>query len=325
MPSLDVTRALVLVVLATMAAHAAPAPSPAPAADPPPPPPGEAPVVEVVAPEVEAEKKAEADKKAVADSKVTALIMPSPSDRSRPAFQLTPVFDVPVLGLGIVFREGRAAKTQHAYCAPVCDAGGLNALDSVTAGYWSPAWSRASDIGLWTLAGGAVTVLLVDEGARNGLNDLVVVAEATLSAGAVSLIMTLAAGRPRPYLFGDPDHPEMLGAPLADRNSANASMSFLSGHTTESFALVTSLYMAENRLHPHSKGPKILLAAGLSVASFVGLGRIMSGNHFITDVIGGAVVGSSIGMLVPALHKAPVKVIPIVSDTSAGLGVQGAF
>lgn len=318
----DLARALLLAAVATSVAHAdePAAPPPADAADPP-----KATTVDVVPPSVEAEKKREADEKAVANAKVTALVIPSPRDRSRPAFQLEPVIDVPLLGLGIVFRFGRSAKKQAAYCAPVCDDGGLNRLDKLTAGFWSPAWSTSSDLGIWSLRVGAAALLFGDEGARNGLNDALVVAEATLSASAASLFMTLAAGRPRPYVFGDPDHPEDLQAPLAKRNSSDASMSFLSGHTTEAFAFVTSLYMAERRLHPHSKQPLIVLGVGLGIASFVGVGRIMSGNHFITDVVGGAVVGSSVGVLVTALHHSPVRVVPIVSETQAGLGVKGSF
>src|SRR6185436_499492 len=99
--------------------------------------------------------------------------------------------------------------------------------------------------------GAAAAVLLVtDEGWLNALNDGVVIAEATLSATAVASIMTLAAGRPRPFLFGDPDHPEAIKAPLSVRNSGDAALSFLSSHTAESFAIATSLYLAERRLHP---------------------------------------------------------------------------
>jgi hypothetical protein len=44
--------------------------------------------------------------------------------------------------------------------------------------------------------------------------------ESGLAATAAVTMMTLAAGRPRPYLYGDK-------APLSDRNSADAGLSFL--------------------------------------------------------------------------------------------------
>ena len=155
------------------------------------------------------------------------------------------------------------------------------------------------------------------------------VAEATLSATAVASIMTLAAGRPRPFLYGDPNSPDGYKAPLSIRNSGNAALSFLSSHTAESFAMATSLYLAERRLHPRSVRSKVILAGGLAVASFVAVARVMAGYHFITDVVGGAIVGSSLGVLIGSVHPSPVKVVPVVNDSpegrSAGLGIQGTF
>ena len=110
---------------------------------------------------------------------------------------------------------------------------------------------------------------------------------------------------------------------------ADAGLSFLSGHTAQAFAIVTSLYITEHRLHPRSRYPHILLGAGLAVASAVGVSRVMAGYHFITDVVGGAVVGSSLGVLIGAVHPSPVHVVPVVNDSpagrQAGIGIQGSF
>jgi undecaprenyl-diphosphatase len=157
----------------------------------------------------------------------------------------------------------------------------------------------------------------------------VVIGEATLSATAVASIMTLAAGRPRPFLYGDPAFPAGYKAPLSVRNSGDASLSFLSSHAAEAFAIATSLFVAERRLHPRSNRPVIILGAGLALSSLIGVSRVMAGYHFITDVVGGAVVGSSIGVLVASVHNSPVHVVPVVSETptgrQAGLGIQGSF
>jgi len=156
-----------------------------------------------------------------------------------------------------------------------------------------------------------------------------VIGEATLSATAAASIMTLAAGRPRPFLYGDPSFPSGYKAPLSIRNSGDASLSFLSSHTAEAFAMVTSLYVAEHRLHPRSRYPKYLLGVGLGVASTIGVARVMSGYHFITDVVGGAVVGSSVGVLVASVHSSPVHVVPVIDHrpegSAAGLALSGEF
>ena len=273
-------------------------------------------------------KKVEEAKEVAKTAELTPLV-PNPKDATRPAFQLYAEIDIPILAVGTVFALARRTKTQPAFCAPACPTGDLNALDKLTAGYYSAGWSRASDVGLYGIGAAAAVLLVTDEGWLNALNDGVVIAEATLSATAVASIMTLAAGRPRPFLFGDPDHPEAIKAPLSVRNSGDAALSFLSSHTAESFAIATSLYLAERRLHPRSTRSKVILAGGLAVSSFVGLARVMAGYHFITDVVGGAVVGSSLGVLIGSVHPSPVKIVPVVNDSpagrQAGIGIQGRF
>ena len=135
---------------------------------------------------------------------------------------------------------------QPAYCAPLCSTSGLNAIDRVTVGYWSPGWTTASNYGLIAVALGAGALLAIDEGILPGLNDSVVVAESALAGIAVTSMMTLAAGRPRPFLYGEK-------APVSDRLSADAGLSYLSSHAVASFAIVTSTFVAMRRLHPGSK------------------------------------------------------------------------
>jgi membrane-associated phospholipid phosphatase len=279
------------------------------------------------APDAPPKKVEEAQK--VAETAALTPIVPSPNDATRPAFLLYAEIDPPLLATGAVFALARRYKTEAASCAPACDSVRLDALDKVTAGYYSATWSTASDYMLYGLGAGSAAVLLADEGVLDALNDGVVIGEATLSATAVASIMTLAAGRPRPFLYGDPSVPGGYKAPASIRNSSDASLSFLSSHTAEAFAMVTSLYVAEHRLHPRSRYPKVLLGVGLGVASMIGVARVMSGYHFITDVVGGAVVGSSVGVLVASVHNSPVHVVPVVDHhpggSAAGLALSGGF
>jgi membrane-associated phospholipid phosphatase len=267
--------------------------------------------------------------KKVAQTAALTPIVPNPNDATRPAFLLYAEIDPPLLATGAVFALARRYKSEAASCAPACDSVRLNALDKLTAGYYSAGWSTASDYLLYGLGAASAITLVADEGVLDALNDGVVIGEATLSATAVASIMTLAAGRPRPLLYGDPTAPDGYKAPLGIRNGADASLSFLSSHTAEAFAMVTSLYIAEHRRHPRSSYPKYLLGAGLGVASTIGVARVMSGYHFITDVVGGAVVGSSVGVLVASVHSSPVHIVPVVDHrpegSAAGLALSGAF
>ena len=270
------------------------------------------------------------DAKEVAKTAALTPIVPHPDDATKPAFLLYAEIDPPVLAVGAVFALGRRYKTEPAFCAPACDSVRLNAIDKLTAGYYSAGWSTASDYMLYGLGAATAGLLVADEGVLDALNDAVVVGEATLSATALASIMTLAAGRPRPFLYGDPTFPDGYKAPLSIRNGSDASLSFLSSHTAEAFAMVTSLYVAQHRLHPRSSYPKYVLGVGLGIASVIGVARVMSGYHFITDAVGGAIVGSSLGVFVASVHSSPVHVVPVVNKTpeggsGAGLALSGAF
>ena len=245
-------------------------------------------------------------------------IVPNPGEPTRPAFQLYAEIDLPVLTVGLVFVGVRFVRTQKAFCAPQCDKADLNALDRRTAGFWSPDWLLASNVGLIATGAGVAAMLADDEGGLNALNDMLVIAESAMSATAAASVMTIAAGRPRPFLYGDK-------APLSDRNGSDAANSFLSSHAAVGFAIATSTYVAMRRLHPQSRLPYAVLGLGLGAASFVAVSRVLAGQHFITDAAGGALVGSSVGVLVSSLHGSPVAIVPVVGEHEHGLGIQGRF
>jgi membrane-associated phospholipid phosphatase len=261
--------------------------------------------------------EAEQPAKRVKQAEPTPIVA-SPQGATKPAYQLFTQTDLPVLGIGLVLAGSRLVRTQAAYCAPLCDRNDVNAFDRTTAGFWNTGWSTASDVGVYSLIGGAAIVLAIDESPWPALNDAVVIAESALMATGFSAVLGLAAGRPRPFLYG-------TKAPLDERNSASGGLSFTSSHASVSFALVMSMFMTEQRLHPGEAFPYIVLGAGLAVASFVATARVMAGRHFITDAIGGAVIGTSAGVLVPALHGSPVKVVPTVTPEAGAVSVVGMF
>ncbi len=179
-----------------------------------------------------------------------------------------------------------------------------------------PGWQRASNYGLLAFSASAATLLMIDEGPLHALNDAAVVAESALAGVAVSSMMTIALGRPRPFLYGEK-------APLSARNSVDGGLSFLSSHAAVSFAIATSSAMTIRRRHPQSSAAWWVLAGGGAMASFVATARVLGGMHFITDSIGGAIVGASLGVLIPALHRSPVTVMPVVSFADGGSGWRG--
>ena len=69
----------------------------------------------------------------------------------------------------------------------------------------------------------------------------------------------------------------------------------------------------------------MILGVGLAAASFVATARVIAGRHFITDSVGGAIVGASVGVLVPALHGSPVRVVPAIAPKEGAVIVVGVF
>lgn len=67
--------------------------------------------------------------------------------------------------------------------------------------------------------------------------------------------------------------------------------SFPSGHSAAAFGLATSLFLADRNL-----GIFYLVLAG-----FVSLGRVLSRVHFLVDVVGGAVLGIFVSLLLENL------------------------
>jgi hypothetical protein len=242
------------------------------------------------------------------------------SAQDGPTYALRLDIDLPVLAIAAAMAAAPLvrAETPPPWCAPRCDPGRINAFDRGTAGVYRTGWARVSDVAVGALVAANVLTLTVDEGFGNALNDAVVVAETVLLSEAVAAWTSAGVRRPRPYVYGDQ-------APEDTRNDPYAALSFFSGHTTTAFAAAVVLHRTLARRHPDSTAPNIVLGSTLAVASLVGAGRILSGNHFPTDVLVGAVVGSSFGVLVPALHASALALTPFASSDGAGICARGSF
>jgi membrane-associated phospholipid phosphatase len=201
-------------------------------------------------------------------------------------------------------------------CAPLCDRSELPRIDRFAAGNWDTGWRTASDAGVATVLVGSAATLLATEGLANGANDLVVVAQAQLFSNAVAVLSNMGTRRPRPFVYGD-------AAPLDERKSGGASLSFFSGHTAGCVAVTTSTFLTLRRLDRRGLA-WLYLALGGATSAMVGVSRVAAGDHFPTDVLVGAVAGGANGVLFPALHDAPVRLAPSAGG-APGLGLAGAF
>lgn len=114
------------------------------------------------------------------------------------------------------------------------------------------------------------------------------------------------ASRERPFVrdCGVTIHPELDACLSRDRYR-----SFFSGHTTNAFAAatVTCSHHARHAVFGDPVSDGLACGIALTSAATVGAMRVVGQRHYLTDVMGGAIVGSLTGLGVPwLLHYGPL-------------------
>jgi len=95
---------------------------------------------------------------------------------------------------------------------------------------------------------------------------------------AVTLLISFTIRRPRP--FREEHYKPLIRMPIE-------TPSFPSAHATIAFAFST-MFM----------GDAVLFLCAITLANIVALGRVAVGVHYFSDIIAGALVGLSVGMIV---------------------------
>lgn len=246
-------------------------------------------------------------------------IVPDPDRVPERAYQLYWEVDVPLLAIAIVLNGARYIRSTEgqvpAACLTTpqgCNDSALNPLDRPFAGRYSPAWATASDVGLVVLALAPYYVLWPDQGFWNMVNDSTIINQAVLLSTAFQGLAAISSGRGRPYIYGDE-------APHEVKYGSDGGQAYFSWHTTYAFAMSTSLFWTVNRRRPGSAHAWGVFAVGTTVASFVGVSRVMAGEAFPTDALAGAAVGAAGGTLIPALRESPIVVAPVPHGHGAAL------
>ncbi|MDL2229605.1 phosphatase PAP2 family protein [Treponema sp. OttesenSCG-928-L16] len=118
-------------------------------------------------------------------------------------------------------------------------------------------------------------------------------AEAFLLTHGTKDLLKYFVARNRPYTYSG-------GIPSGEED--DYFNSFPSGHTAYAFLGATFLSVTFSAEYPDSKWKIPIIAGSYTIAAGVGMMRIFSGNHFLTDVLTGACIGSLYGWLIPRLH-----------------------
>ena len=180
----------------------------------------------------------------------------------------------------------------------------------------------ASDVGLslsvtWPFVADALTEAWWYRGSREAAEEMALIdLEAFAISGALQGVSNVFVSRERPY--GRDCGTAELPSNAIDCVDSNHYRSFFSGHATFSFtaaALICSHHFENDLLG--SPWDAISCAGSYAVAATTSTFRIVSDQHYASDVITGAFVGSLVGYAVPWLHYRQKR-----SGDSTTLGMQ---
>ena len=122
----------------------------------------------------------------------------------------------------------------------------------------------------------------------------VMYAQAVLLTYGTRMALGRAINRHRPYYYFH----DVIDRPITPN-------SFPSGSTAMAFLPATFFSVTFAREFPDSRWRIPVIVGSHTLAATVGAARIITGHHFLTDVLAGAAIGSFFGWLIPTLHRRP--------------------
>lgn len=216
------------------------------------------------------------------------------------------------------------AETVTLECHP-CDAADLNVLDRRVVDREFDDVDTLTDVLLAAalcapfLVAAAEAGMSESEGRWQGFwDDSLVVGEAVASTVALNQIVKHLVRRPRPYAY-------RLDPASSSEVPADTTVSFYSGHTATAFTAAVALAQTYSYRHEDGLGSALVWASALTLASATGVGRVLAGRHFWTDVLVGAGMGAGMGWLIPWLHRRDHDGSSDVTIVGLPLGVAGTF
>ena len=211
------------------------------------------------------------------------------------AFKLDLTLDAFLLGGGLALSAaGLFAQPEYSDWDGVkYDSSRVNAFDRSVIHSYNKGFDLAGHIllGLSMAAPASMVFLMPEE----WLPLTVMYAETLLIANGIKEIMKNSISRVRPYMYAD-------NPPGDDVESGDYARSFPSGHTTMAFTSATFFSYVFTKYYPDSVYRYPVYAGSFLLAAATAGMRIASANHFPTDVLAGAAIGSLVGFLVPFIH-----------------------
>jgi membrane-associated phospholipid phosphatase len=215
-------------------------------------------------------------------------------------FKLNPVTDSILTASGttlFITELNLQGIKQQKFDGTILNRDDINVLDRLAA----RPYSKPLDITGSVVLGAALAAPLMLAGTdnREWITILTMYAETMLISESSKELIKDFVYRPRPYMYFD-------GYPQEYVDSGDWDCSFPSGHTTMAFAAASFTSFVFCTYFPDSAWRFPVVIGSYSLAAATGILRLASGNHFITDVLAGAALGTVIGIGIPLLHRIDV-------------------
>ena len=221
--------------------------------------------------------------------------------KNQEVYKLKAASDIPITAIGTGWSLYAFSKIYSKDKSSVekilsLDKNDINSFDRRGADVYHP---RADEIGDMLFYGSMplpIILMLDKEVRKDGLKIAILYLQSMSITGLLYTGSVYLNDRYRPYAYNS-------NVPMSERTRGGAKNSFFAGHValvgTSTFFIAKIL----NDYHPDSKVKWLpFTLAGLATGT-TAIMRYRGGQHFISDIIIGAVVGTLSGILVPHVHK----------------------
>lgn len=225
----------------------------------------------------------------------------SPIWGSGDVFKCDPVLDSVLFGTGALIYgtdlllEKGFKYNQKKFDGEILDKNSVNAFDRFFMQPYSKPLDTTADVLMITMLA-SPAILLATQPTSDWMTIGMMYAESVLLAQGIKEISKLFINRPRPYMYYE-GFPEKDVYEKLDWNN-----SCPSGHSTMAFMSATFLTYVFCQYHPDTLWQLPVIIGSYAFATTTAALRVASGNHFVTDVLFGSLIGSAVGFLVPFLH-----------------------
>lgn len=183
------------------------------------------------------------------------------------------------------------------------NANSINSFDRSATNHWNESFDNWSNAGKYTLFALPCVMLVppvINGRYKNAVTYSAMYFETLLVNLSLTELSKNVIQRKRPGLYNS-DLTIDQKMDIVDEDGGCDS--FFSGHASLAFS--SAVFLSKTVTDIYGKGTlsTVIWVTSLSLASATGYLRYASGEHFPTDIIAGAAVGSLVGYFIPVLHK----------------------